>query len=91
MTRRELAQVCVKRNIDILCVQETKWEDKMNGVGIIVSPKYKRSVIGVVRPSDRLIQVKLIISGVVYNIISTCAPRTGETVEMREKFMEGFE
>lgn len=107
---RELVDVCMRRNIDIMCVQETKWkgkssrelgegyklfysgeECKRNGVGIILSPKYKEAVIEVVRPSDRMMKMKLVIAGEVYNIISAYAPQVGETEEMKEDFMEKFE
>ena len=66
-------------------------ENKRKGVGIILSPKYKESVMKVVSPLDKLIQMKLIVEGGVYNIVSAYAPQTGETSEMKEKFMQGFE
>ena len=107
---RELVEVCRRRNIDILCVQETKWKgksarelgegykmyysgegNKRNGVGIILSPKYKERVIEIVRPTDRLIMMKLVISGEVYNVISAYAPQVGESEEAKDEFMEGFE
>ena len=42
------------------------------------------------RPNDRLIKLKLIIGGEVYNIISAYAPQTGCKEEVKEEFYEGF-
>ena len=50
-----------------------------NGVGVILSPEFKEKVVEVSRPSDRLIKLKLVIAGEIFNIVSAYAPQSGET------------
>ena len=107
---RELVEVCKRRNIGILCVQETKWTGKSarelgegfkilysgekssrNGVGVIVSPEFKEKVVEVSRPSDRLIKLKLVIAGEIFNIVSAYAPQSGETEKIKEEFLKDWE
>ena len=95
---KELVEVCKRRNIGILCVQETKWTGKSakelgqgfkilysgekssrNGVVVILSPEFKEKVVEVSRPSERLIKLKLVIAGEIFNIVSAYAPQGGET------------
>ena len=53
---------------DILYSGET---GSRNGVGVILSPELeKEKVVEVSRPSDRLIQLKLVIAGDIFNIVS---------------------
>ena len=55
---RELAEMMVKRNIAILCVQETKWKESMarkigNGCKIFYLGEYGRTfVVGVILKED---------------------------------------
>ena len=45
-----------------------------NGVGVILSPEFKEKVDEVPRPSDRLMKLKLMIAGEIFNIVSAYAP-----------------
>ena len=54
---------------------------KQNGVGVILDADLKSKVIDIKRPGDRLIKVKLVEAGEVYNIISAYAPQAGCSIE----------
>ena len=66
-------------------------QNTRNGVGVILDQTYKAKVIEVSRPSDRLMRVKLVISGEMYNIISAYAPQTGLERAEKDKFLEDLE
>ncbi|KAI5105627.1 hypothetical protein C0J45_5299 [Silurus meridionalis] len=57
-------------------------DGKRNGVGGILKEEYSKSVVEVKRVSDRLINVKLEVEGV----ISVYAPQVGCEMEEKEKF-----
>ena len=94
---RELVEVCKRRNIGILCVQGRARElgggfkilysgekSSRNGVGVILSSEFKEKVVEVSIPSDRLIKLKLVIAGEIFNIVSVYAPLSGETEKIKE-------
>ena len=62
-----------------------------NGVGVILSPEFKEKVVEVSRPSDRLIKLKLVIAGEIFNIVSAYAPQSGETEKIKEEFLKHWE
>ena len=63
---------------------ETEW-------GVIMSPEFKDKVVEVSRPSDRLIKLKLVIAGEIFNIVSAYAPQSGETEKIKEEFLKDWE
>lgn len=103
----ELEEMMVRRRVDILCVQETKWrntgnrarfldvrtkaykmfyygtEQGKNGIGIILAAELLGNVLTISKSSDRLMSLKLVIQGEVWNIVSAYAPQDG--CEQREK------
>lgn len=58
-------------------------DGKRNGVGVILKEEYVNSVLEVKIVSDRMMNVKLEIEGVMINVISAYAPQVG--CEMEEK------
>ena len=60
-------------------------------VGVILSPEFKEKVVEVSRPSNRLIKLKLVIDGEIFNIMSAYAPQSGETDTIREEFLKDWE
>ena len=60
-------------------------------MGVILSPEFKENVIEVSRPSDRLIKLKLVIAGEIFNIVSAYAPQSGETETINEEFLKDWE
>ncbi|XP_063590186.1 uncharacterized protein LOC134767066 [Penaeus indicus] len=105
---REISEVCKERNIDILCVQDTRWSGKSarellegykiyysgegnrrNGIGIILSPKYKEGVIEVERVSDRLMKMKLVIAGELLNMFMENFERIIQDISESEKVLVG--
>ena len=62
-----------------------------NGVGVILSPEVKEEVVEVSRPSDRLIKLKLVIAGEIFNIVSAYAPQSRETDTIKEEFLKDWE
>ena len=47
---------------------------KRNGVGVLIDKSLKNGVVGVTRQGDRIILVKLVVGGMVLNVISAYAP-----------------
>jgi exonuclease III len=72
---RELVDTAIKRCVNILCVQETKWtgqktkeveryigkEQSRNVVGILINKRLKNEVVTVRRQENNIIMVKLVI------------------------------
>ncbi|KAF7710092.1 hypothetical protein HF521_008964 [Silurus meridionalis] len=61
-------------------------DGKRNGVGVILKEEYNKSVVEVKRVSDRVINVKLEVEGVMINVISAYAPQVGCEMEEKERF-----
>ena len=89
---RELVDTSVRRRVNILYVQETKWKAQKakevdntsfklwytgtttnKNVGVLIDKSLKDGVVKVRRQGDRIILVKLVISDMVLNVISTYA------------------
>ena len=110
----ELEEMMVRRRVDILCVQETKWrntgnrarfldvktkaykmfyygtEQGKNGVGIILAAKLLSSVLSISKSSDRLMCIKLVMQGEVWNIVSAYAPQIGCEQSDKDAFWLDF-
>ncbi|KAF7697328.1 hypothetical protein HF521_005746, partial [Silurus meridionalis] len=65
---------------------EVRVDGKRNGVGVILKEEYSKSVVEVKRVSDRVMNVKLEVEGVMINVISAYAPQIGCELEEKEKF-----
>ncbi|KAI5102018.1 hypothetical protein C0J45_7370 [Silurus meridionalis] len=61
-------------------------DGKRNGVGVILKEKYSKSVVAVKRVSDRVMNIKLQVEGLMINIISAYAPQVGCEMEVKEQF-----
>jgi len=66
-------------------------KDSRNGVGIVLSEALVESVIEVVRVSDRLMRIRLVINGVVINIVCAYAPQVGSDQEEKMSFWESMD
>ncbi|XP_071739629.1 uncharacterized protein [Rutidosis leptorrhynchoides] len=62
-----------------------------NGVGIIISPPYNENVVNVVRQSDRIMSVRLVIQEVTYTVISAYAPHAGLGEAEKRHFWESLD
>lgn len=62
-----------------------------NGVGIILSKKWQSKIIDIVKISDRLMMIKLVIQRDVYNVVSAYAPQTGCSINDKNQFWSDFE
>jgi hypothetical protein len=56
-----------------------------NGVGIVLDKSLKDGVVDIKRQGDRIILVKLLIGGLIFNVISAYTPQIGlnESVKMQ--------
>ncbi|KAI5103065.1 hypothetical protein C0J45_6646 [Silurus meridionalis] len=61
-------------------------DGKRNGVGVILKKEYSKCVVEVKRVSDRVMNVKLEVEGLMINVISAYAPQVGCEMEKKEKF-----
>ncbi|KAI5610647.1 hypothetical protein C0J50_11997 [Silurus asotus] len=61
-------------------------DEKRNGVGVILKEEYSKSVVEVKRVSDRGMNMKLEVEGVMVNVISAYALQVGCEMEEKEKF-----
>ena len=99
-----------RRNIDVMCVHETKWRgnatrelgegykiiysgesNKRNGVGIILSRKWKDNVVDVRRVSDRLMGIKVKGGQEMITIILAYGSQVGCAEEEKEAFLDDLE
>ena len=66
-------------------------EDGSNGVGIFACQELTENVIEVVRYSDRLMKVKMVLGSKLYHIFSVYAPQVGRPTSEKEEFLEFLE
>ncbi|PUZ51218.1 hypothetical protein GQ55_6G163600 [Panicum hallii var. hallii] len=98
---RELVDVAIRRRVNILCVQETKWKGQkakeVEGsgfklyVGILIDKSLKDGVVDVRRQGDRIILVRLFIGDLVLNVISAYAPQVGLSESSKSQFWEDLD
>ena len=58
------------------------------GVGFVISPKLRRSVVYFCQLSDRLCALRLRVQGVKIGLISAYAPHSGRDFDERARFFE---
>ncbi|KAK3508693.1 hypothetical protein QTP70_004208 [Hemibagrus guttatus] len=61
-------------------------DSKRNGVGVVLKEEFGRNVLEVKRVSDRVMNLKLEIEGVMLNVVSGYAPQVGCELEEKERF-----
>ncbi|KAI5100649.1 hypothetical protein C0J45_9635 [Silurus meridionalis] len=61
-------------------------DGKRNGEGVILMEKCSKNVVKVKRVSDRVMNVKMEVEGVMINVISVYAPQVGCEIEEKERF-----
>ncbi|KAI5107453.1 hypothetical protein C0J45_3091 [Silurus meridionalis] len=61
-------------------------DGKRNGVGVILTEEYSKSVVEVKRVSDRVMNVKLEVEEMMINVISAYASQVGCEMEEKDKF-----
>ncbi|PKA59552.1 hypothetical protein AXF42_Ash018019 [Apostasia shenzhenica] len=62
-----------------------------NGVGIILDKSLKDHVVEVKRNCDRIMALKIIINGMIINIVSVYAPQVGLDASIKENFWNDLE
>ncbi|PKA55758.1 ataxia telangiectasia mutated family protein [Apostasia shenzhenica] len=62
-----------------------------NGVGVILDKSLKDHVVEVKRNCDRIMALKIIINGMIFNIVSVYAPQVGLDASTKEKFWNDLE
>ncbi|KAF7702094.1 hypothetical protein C0J45_9471 [Silurus meridionalis] len=60
-------------------------DEKRNSIGVILKEEYSKSVVEVKRVSDRVMNMKLEVEGVMINVISAYTPQVGCEMEEKEK------
>lgn len=63
----------------------------LNGIGVIVSEKFRDNVVKVNRVSDRIMSVKIDTGGNVINVVSCYAPQTNLTNTEKDAFWENLD
>ena len=61
-------------------------EESLYGVGVVVGENLKDKVIEMERHGDRIIKLKLVLKGSIFNFISAYAPQVGRPREEKERF-----
>ncbi|KAI5106050.1 hypothetical protein C0J45_3747 [Silurus meridionalis] len=61
-------------------------DGKRNGVGVFLKEEYSKSVVEVKRVSDRVMNMKLGVKGVMINVISDYVPQVGCEMEEKVRF-----
>ena len=103
---RELADMMEQRNVDILCLQETKWKgSKARNIGGGCKTFYngadgRKNGIGIVLKEElaesvlevkRLMAMKLEVNGSILNIVSAYAPQVNNSMEEKNDFWENLD
>ncbi|KAI5628640.1 hypothetical protein C0J50_10601, partial [Silurus asotus] len=88
---REGADMMERKKVDMLCVLGTKWKESttLEVFKLCYHVKREQSVVKVKRVSDRVVNVKLEVEGVMINVISAYAPvliQVGCVMEEKDKF-----
>ena len=65
--------------------------DGVGGVGIMVKSVMTESVIEVVRYSDRIMKLTLVLGGNLWHIFSVYAPQVGRSVQEKQAFWDSLE
>ncbi|KAG2588610.1 hypothetical protein PVAP13_5NG230000, partial [Panicum virgatum] len=90
---RELVDAAIRRRVNILCIQETKWKgQKAKEVEDTSFKLYlKDGVVEVRRQGDRIILIRLVVGDSVLNVISTYAPQVGLSESTKMQFWEDLD
>ena len=103
---RELVDMMDRRNVDILCLQETKWKGSKernieggcklfcNGVEgrrNRMREELVESVLEVKRVSDRLMAMTLEVKESILNIVSAYAPKVNNNMEEKNDFWQDLD
>lgn len=62
-----------------------------NGVGVFVKQELAENVIEVVRRSDRIMEIKVVLGKRIHHVISAYAPQAGRPLEERMEFFDSLE
>jgi len=65
-------------------------ENGRNGIGIILAAKLVSNVLSISKPSDRLMSIKLVMDGELWNIVSAYAPQNGCSDAEKDAFWQDF-
>ncbi|KAK3559160.1 hypothetical protein QTP86_005060 [Hemibagrus guttatus] len=66
--------------------RQKKMTGKRNGVDVVLKEEFVRNVLEVKRVSDRVMNLKLEIEGMMLNVVSGYAPQVGCELEEKERF-----
>ncbi|XP_047264729.1 uncharacterized protein LOC124896896 [Capsicum annuum] len=66
-------------------------ERHQNGVGILVDEEFRWQVVEVMRVSDRLMTIKLVIGGFTLHVRSVYVSQTGLDAEVKARFWEALD
>ena len=95
---RGVVDVMQRKKVEILCVQETRWNGQTakelgegykiycSGEGIVVSTEMKEGVLQVILNSSRSMTVKLEVGKIIVNVLCAYAPQVGCDEEEEEEF-----
>ncbi|XP_019246392.1 PREDICTED: uncharacterized protein LOC109226041 [Nicotiana attenuata] len=62
-----------------------------NEIGILVDRDLREMVVDVRRVNDRVMTIKLVVSGVTFNVISAYAPQVGLGEEVKRRFWDDLD
>ncbi|GJX51073.1 retrovirus-related pol polyprotein LINE-1 [Tanacetum coccineum] len=97
--RRELADALERHRVDIACFQEGNGYKLLysgsptarNGVGVILKACLKDKVVHVIRCSDMIITLMLVIDGETINVISAYVPQVGLSEVEKKTFWDSLD
>ncbi|VDP13440.1 unnamed protein product [Heligmosomoides polygyrus] len=79
----ELVEALERRRVDFCAVQETR---TTCGVGVIVSERFRDSIVSVERFDDRLMKIVVAAKERLYHFFSAYAPQTGCSEQTKDEF-----
>ena len=88
---RELADMMERRNVDILCLQETKWKgSKARNIGSGCKLFYN-GADGRKNGIEIVVREELEVNGSILNIVSAYAPQVNDSMEEKNDFWEDLD
>ena len=66
-------------------------ESTYGGVGILVADKWKEKIVEVVRVTDRIMYLKLMVDAELVTFVSIYAPQSGLSIKCKEEFYEDLQ
>ena len=95
----EVVETMSRRRVNLCCLQETRWKTNLKliagrdsrykyfgcGVGILLAEKWWEKVFEMIRVSDRIILIRMVVGSVVFVFVSVYAPQANPSESVKDQ------